>query len=110
MLLTNDGDLSLKLTHPKYHLEKEYEVTLDRELNNKKIKTGINKINKREKNKINIIMYEGKKRQIREMCWEAGLRVKKLKRIRIGNLKIGDLTPGESRHLTPQEVSELKRL
>ncbi|MDD3998886.1 MAG: pseudouridine synthase, partial [Candidatus Shapirobacteria bacterium] len=67
MLLTNDGDLSLKLTHPKYHLEKEYEVTLDRELNNKKIKTGINKINKREKNKINIIMYEGKKRQIREM-------------------------------------------
>jgi len=110
MLLTNDGDLSLKLTHPKYHLEKEYEVTLDRELNNKKIKTGINKINKREKNKINIIMYEGKKRQIREMCWEAGLRVKTLKRIRIGNLKIGDLTPGESRHLTPQEISDLKRL
>jgi len=110
MLLTNDGDLALKLTHPKYHLEKEYEVTLDRELNNKKIKTGINKIIKREKNIINIIMYEGKKRQIREMCWEAGLRVKKLKRIRIGNLKIGDLTPGESRHLTPQEVLELKRL
>lgn len=110
MLLTNDGDLALKLTHPKYHLEKEYEVTLDREIKNKKIKTGINKIIKRENNKINIIMYEGKKRQIREMCWEAGLRVKKLKRIRIGNLKIGDLTPGESRYLTPQEVLELKQL
>lgn len=110
MLLTNDGDLALKLTHPKYHLEKEYEVTLDREIKNNKIKTGINKIIRREKNKINIIMYEGKKRQIREMCWEAGLRVKKLKRIRIGNLKIGDLIPGESRHLTPQEILELKRL
>jgi len=110
ILLTNDGDLALKLTHPKFHLEKEYEVTLDREIKNKNIKTGINKIIKREKNKINIIMFEGKKRQIREMCWEAGLRVKTLKRIRIGNLKIGDLTPGESRYLTPQEVSELKQL
>ena len=110
ILLTNDGDLALKLTHPKYHLEKEYEVILDREIKNNKIKLGINKIIKIERNKINIIMYEGKKRQIREMCWEAGLRVKKLKRIRIGNLKIGDLTPGESRHLTPQEISDLKRL
>lgn len=110
ILLTNDGDLALKLTHPKFHLEKEYEVVLDREIKNNKIKIGINKIIKIEKNKINIIMYEGKKRQIREMCWEAGLRVKTLKRIRIGNLKIGDLTPGESRHLTPQEVSDLKRL
>jgi len=110
ILLTNDGDLALKLTHPKYHLEKEYEVVLDREIKNNKIKLGINKIIKIEKNKINIIMYEGKKRQIREMCWEAGLRVKTLKRIRIGNLKIGDLTPGESRHLTPQEISDLKRL
>lgn len=109
ILLTNDGELALKLTHPKFHLEKEYEVILDRELKNNKIKTGINKIIRSEKNKINIIMYEGKKRQIREMCWEAGLRVKKLTRIRIGNLKIGDLTPGESRHLTPQEVSGLKQ-
>lgn len=110
MLLTNDGDLALKLTHPKFHLEKEYEVVLDREIKSNKIKIGINKIIKIEKNKINIIMYEGKKRQIREMCWEAGLRVKTLKRIRIGNLKIGDLTPGQSRHLTAQEVSDLKRL
>lgn len=109
ILLTNDGELALKLTHPKYHLEKEYEVFLDREVRNNKIKSGINKIVKSEKNKINIIMFEGKKRQIREMCWEAGLRVKKLIRIRIGNLKIGDLNPGESRHLTPQEVSELKQ-
>ncbi len=108
-LLTNDGDLALKLTHPKFHLEKEYEVVLDREIKNNKIKLGINKIARIEKNKINIIMFEGKKRQIREMCWEAGLRVKRLKRIRIGNLKIGDLTPGESRHLTPKEVSDLKQ-
>mgnify|MGYP003767605037 CR=1 FL=1 len=110
MILTNDGDLALRLTHPRYHLEKEYEVTLDREIRNKRIKTGINKIVKQKKNKINILMFEGKKRQIREMCREAGFRVTKLKRIRIGSLKIGDLTPGESRHLTPQEILELKRL
>ncbi len=110
ILLTNDGDLALKLTHPKFHLEKEYEVVLDREIRNNKIKLGINKIVRIEKNKINIIMFEGKKRQIREMCWKAGLRVKILKRIRIGNLKIGDLNPGQSRHLTAQEVSELKQL
>jgi len=110
ILLTNDGELALRLTHPKFHLEKEYEVECDRNIFKNKIKVGINKIIWAEKNKMKMVMYEGKKRQIREMCWKAGLRVKILKRIRIGNLKIGDLTPGQSRHLTAQEVSELKRL
>lgn len=110
ILLTNDGDLALRLTHPKFHLEKEYEVTLDRKIGNKKIDTGINKITKINKNMMTIVMYEGKKRQIRLMCWEAGLRVKKLKRVRIGNLRLGDLGPGEYRSLTPREVESLKRL
>jgi len=109
IILSNDGDLALKLTHPRYHLEKEYEVEADRNIDKTKISTGINRITKVEKNRMNIIMYEGKKRQIRNMCWEAGVRVKSLKRIRIGNLKIGDLTPGESRHLTPQEVLDFKQ-
>lgn len=110
ILLTNDGDLALRLTHPKFHLEKEYEVTLDRNIGNKKIDTGINKITKMNKNMMTIVMYEGKKRQIRLMCWEAGLRVKKLKRVRIGNLRLGNLGPGEYRSLTPREVENLKRL
>jgi len=109
ILLTNDGDLALRLTHPKFHLEKEYEVTLDRNIGNKKIDTGINKITKMNKNTMTIVMYEGKKRQIRLMCWEAGLRVKKLKRVRIGNLRLGDLGPGEYRSLTPREIESLKR-
>lgn len=110
ILLTNDGELALRLTHPKFHLEKEYEVECDRNILRNKIKTGINRIVFTRDNKMKIVMFEGKKRQIREMCWQAGLRVKKLKRVRIGNLLLGQLNPGESRQLTPQEIKELKRL
>ena len=67
MILTNDGELTLRLTHPRYHLEKEYEVETDRKIDFKKINTGQNKIIWRDGNKMKIIMYEGKKRQIRNM-------------------------------------------
>ena len=110
IILTNDGDLALKLTHPKFHMEKEYEVTTDKEISGRKIKTGMNKIIRSTKNRMTVVMYEGKKRQIRNMCWEVGLRVRILKRVRIGSLVLGDLQPGEYRKLTPREVLELKRL
>ncbi len=110
IILTNDGDLALRLTHPKFHLEKEYEVTTDKSIEGRRINTGINKITKMRGNKMTILMYEGKKRQIRNMCWEVGLRVKILKRVRVGSVKLGDLQPGEYRNLTPREVVELKRL
>ena len=110
IILTNDGDLALRLTHPRYHLEKEYEVETDRKINRTKIKAGINRITKINNNIMNIVMYEGKKRQIRNMCWEAGLRVRTLKRVRIGSLSLGDLQSGEYRNLTNREVIELKRM
>jgi len=110
IILTNDGDLALKLTHPKFHLEKEYEVTTDKNIGDRKINTGINKIIRTNKNNMTIVMYEGKKRQIRLMCWEAGLRVRILKRVRVGSLNLGNLQAGEYRNLTPQEIKELKRL
>lgn len=110
IILTNDGDLALRLTHPKFHLEKEYEVTTDKNISGRNINTGINKIVRTNKNTMTIVMYEGKKRQIRNMCWEAGLRVKVLKRVRVGFVKLGNLQPGEYRDLTPREVQELKRL
>ncbi|HWS49240.1 MAG TPA: pseudouridine synthase [Candidatus Methanoperedens sp.] len=110
IILTNDGDLALRLTHPKFHLEKEYEVTTDKNIVDRRIDTGINKITKVHKNKMTIVMYEGKKRQIRKMCWEAGLRVRVLKRVRVGSVNLGNLQPGEYRDLTPREVVELKRL
>lgn len=109
ILLTNDGDLALKLTHPKFHLEKEYEVTTDKNITERRIKTGINKIIRVNRNKMSIVMYEGKKRQIRNMCWEAGLRVKVLKRVRVGNLLLGNLKAGEYRKLSPQEIVNIGR-
>ena len=60
-------------------------------------------------NEMKIVMYEGKKRQIRKMCWLAGLRVIKLKRIRIGKLLLGDLNPGEYRALTLRDLKELSQ-
>lgn len=110
IILTNDGDLALKLTHPKFHMEKEYEVTTDKDIAGRNINTGINKIVRSTKNRMVIVMYEGKKRQIRNMCWEAGLRVRILKRVRVGSLNLGDLQPGEYRDLTQREVAELKRM
>ncbi len=107
MILTNDGELTLRLTHPRYHLEKEYEVETDRKIDFKKINTGQNKIIWRDGNKMKIIMYEGKKRQIRNMCWEAGLRVKKLKRVRMGKLVLGNMEAGEVRRLGQKEIKEL---
>ena len=107
ILLTNDGDLALRLTHPKFHLEKEYEVTTDKNIDIKRIRTGINKIIRVNKNKMTLVMYEGKKRQIRLMCWEAGLRI--LKRVRIGDLNLGNLQPGEYRNLTKQEILNIGR-
>ena len=91
-------------------MEKEYEVTCDREINVKKINTGANKIIWYRKNEMRIVMYEGKKRQIRKMCWLAGLRVIKLKRIRIGKLFLGNLNPGEYKELTPRDVKELSQI
>jgi len=104
MILTNDGDLALKLTHPKFHLEKEYEVEADRKIEQDKINPGINKIKKVSGNTMWILMYEGKKRQIRSMCWQAGLRVKRLLRIRIGKLVLGDLSPGETKKISISEI------
>ena len=104
MILTNDGDLALKLTHPKFHLEKEYEVTVDKNIEPKRLNVGINKIIKSRNNMFWIVMYEGKKRQIREICWEAGYRVRRLARVRIGKLTLGELEPGQYKKIQIRDI------
>ncbi len=122
ILLTNDGDLALKLTHPKYHLPKKYIVTTvknvsDDQLNKfaKGIKIGDTitlpaDVTRIGENIFEAVLYQGMKRQIREMCRTLGLHVYKLHRIQIGNVKIGNLKSGESRNLTPEEVLGLKNI
>lgn len=104
IILTNDGDLALKLTHPKYHLEKEYEVTIDKNIEPARLNVGINKIIKSRNNMFWIVMYEGKKRQIREICWEAGYRVRRLARVRIGKLTLGNLEPGKFKRIQVKDI------
>jgi 23S rRNA pseudouridine2605 synthase len=119
ILITNDGDLAHRLTHPSFEIEKEYEITLPRtpgkEL--KKMEKGIKvgkdylkatKVVLQNYNKITVTLKEGKNREIRRMLGMLGYRAERLKRIRIGNLRLSGLKTGEWRKLTPDEVSNLK--
>ena len=120
VLLTNDGELANKLTHPKYECEKEYVVTVHADVNDAELDSlrkgvlleegktkpcGIKRIGKRE---FSITLKEGKKRQIRRMFQAAGKKVTKLRRVRIKTLKLGDLGPGKWRHLEDGEITALK--
>ena len=126
ILLTNDGDLAEKLTHPRYHLEKEYQVlvvgrpstqTLIRwrrggvEIEGQPAaKASVDRLKiEGDATWLRVIMTEGRKRQIRETAKALGHPVKKLERVRIGPIKLGHLKPGRWRHLTQAEVEQLKR-
>lgn len=120
LLVTNDGDLSLKLTHPRYKIEKEYEVLLDRPYDiahTPKLVKGVFIEGGRAKAEfvrrlapkvVKVILKQGLKRQIRLMFYELGYEVKRLCRTRIGSLKLEGLRPGEWRLLTAKEVEQLK--
>ncbi len=121
LILTNDGDLSLKLTHPRYKIDKEYEVTLDRpfdlELRARLLK-GIlieggwakaEQVFPRSPTRLKVVLRQGLKRQIRLMFRELGYEVKELVRTRIGPLRLEDMQPGQWRFLTPREVEALKK-
>ena len=126
MLLTSDGDLANKLTHPRYQHEKEYRVLVASHPDNAQIETwrrGVvledgyhsQPVNVRiEKYQgkgvwLRVIMTEGRKRQIRQTAAQLGLPVVKLIRIRISSLQLGNLKPGMFRELDEKEVKELKK-
>ena len=120
LLLTNDGDLAQHLTHPRYEIEKEYEVTLDRPwdpLLAPKLMRGIFLDNRRAKiaqlhpispTHLRVVLRQGINRQIRRMFEAIGYRVKRLVRIRIGPLRLGDLPRGHWRALTKGELKSLE--
>ena len=119
LLLTNDGVLAYRLTHPKFDHEKEYEVTVNDKIfdgalvklkkgmtiSGEKTKpAGIKRINNRT---FNITLTEGKNRQIRRMCQKVGSPVVELKRIRIETITDSKLQEGELRLLKEREREEL---
>ena len=128
LILTNDGDFIFHVTHPKHEVEKTYTVTLrgkvtnedieslrqgvviDEEYKTKPAKVRIMKIDE-EKNlsRLEIIIHEGKNRQVRKMCEAIGKKVIALHRSKIGNIDVKDLKIGQWRYLTKKEVDMLMK-
>jgi len=121
LILTNDGEFAQKLTHPRYKIEKEYEVTLDRRWDPTlaaKLLRGIYLNGQRTQiarlvaigpTRLRVVLRQGINRQIRRMFHKIGYEVKHLVRIRIGDLRLGDLPGGHWRPLTKSELEALRR-
>lgn len=124
LLLTDDGDLANRLTHPKHEIPKIYRVTVDGEVSSKTleelrspmiidgyeilpVKTDIVK-NEKGGTVLEMRLFEGRNRQIRKMCSQVGLKIKRLSRIAIGDLLLGDLEVGKWRMLTDRELDYLR--
>lgn len=124
LIFTNDGAFANLLMHPKHTVEKEYEVWVDG------YKTGDDEKlsrpimldgyliappqvecmrNNDGKAMLRVIIHEGRNRQIRRMCAQAGLKVTRLKRIREGSLNLGNLSVGKWRFLSLEEVEKLRK-
>ncbi len=119
LLLTNDGEFANMLMHPKNKIEKKYVVTNTSQITQNQIKaleSGVDiggyitkpaKINVIDKNKFEISISEGKNRQIRKMCEVVGVKLTNLKRVQIGNIKLGNLETGKYRYLTNDEIKSI---
>lgn len=126
IILTNDGDIANKLMHPSKKVYKKYIAMVDgipSELELDKLRNGIVIDNKKTAkarayiiDKINedamlvIEIYEGRNHQVKKMCEKIGHPVKRLKRVSIGEIELGDLKPGEWRYLTEKELKFLNQL
>lgn len=126
LILTNDGDLTYKITHPSHELEKEYEVVVNGKLDSNQInkfRQGISleegktspariyKINEDSKNTTyKVIIHEGMNRQVRRMFKMLGFNVVSLKRVRIGNITLGSLRPAEYKQISKTDLKDLLRL
>jgi 23S rRNA pseudouridine2605 synthase len=127
ILMTNDGDLANKLTHPRYGHEKEYRVLLAATPDEEQLETWRRGVVLEDGERtlpadvridsklgkgawVRVIMREGRKRQIREIGKRIGLPVVRILRVRIGTLRLGDLKPREWRNLTLEEVNTLRSL
>lgn len=124
LLLTDDGALTNRLTHPRHEIPKHYRVTVKGNVSAEQLET-LNapflldgyttlpakvSVAGREGNGtlLQFELYEGRNRQIRRMCEAVGLSITRLTRVAIGSIALGDLPVGQYRHLTAQEVSYLK--
>lgn len=126
LLFTNDGDFANMMMHPSMHVSKTYRVTVREKVSEDQLTalaSGIMidgrktlpadiKVLSQEPDRtvMQIVLREGRNRQIRKMCEESGLTVIRLKRTSFGTVKLGMLQPGKWRELNKEEVASLKRL
>ena len=124
LLLTNDGEFANMLTHPSHDIPKIYHITVEGALNDteiRKLGTSIVIDGKRTRpvdvrlvsrdfdvSVLEMTLFEGRNRQIRRMCEVHGVNIKRLKRVAVGNVKLGDLAPGKWKRLTHKQVTYLK--
>lgn len=123
LLMTDDGEFANRMTHPSKHIPKTYRVTVRPDVTEDMITafaTGIEidgrmtspadaHVIEKQENRVvmEIVLYEGRNRQIRKMCEALGLEVARLKRTSVGSIKLGMLQPGKWRELTADEVHKL---
>ncbi|HEX6307844.1 MAG TPA: pseudouridine synthase [Longimicrobiales bacterium] len=122
VLLTNDGDTAHRLLHPRYGVDREYDVELDAPIDDAaldQLRRGVELEDGRARarsarrkggHRVVLTLREGRKREVRRMFAELGYRVQRLRRVRYGPIRLGELGSGEWRALEPREVHALRRL
>ena len=121
LLFTDDGALTQRLLHPSHEVEKEYWVWVDGALNRAlpllrgpmvldgvPLRPAEVKVLRENGGLLSVTIHQGKKRQVRRMCAQAGLTVRRLRRVREGELELGGLPPGRWRYLSGEEVRLLR--
>jgi 23S rRNA pseudouridine2605 synthase len=120
ILLTDDGELAYRLTHPRFEVEKTYRATVQppvRDTTLRRLRTGVPledgmsapaRVRRLAPDVIELTLHEGRKRQVRRMCEAVGHRVRHLERVAFGPLALGSLGPGQHRRLTAEELHALR--
>ena len=121
LLFTNDGALTHKLLHPSHEVDKQYLVLVTGDIDAAlpllsgpmeldEVALAPAQVDRLGPNLLSVIIHEGRNRQVRRMCAQAGLTVKALRRVREGNIQLGGLKLGTWRFLTEEEVEQLRRI
>jgi pseudouridine synthase len=126
LLLTSDGELANRLTHPRYGVRKEYQVTVRPKLSDAQARLATSGVvledgparfegiellgDERDRSRLRVVVTEGRNRLIRRVFEALGYETLRLRRVRIGVVALGKLEPGQSRALSVDEVGQLKRL
>ena len=120
LLLTNDGELANRLTHPRYEVPKTYVARLKRPIGEpelERLRRGVElddgrttpaQVKRLGKHEIEIVLREGRNRQVRRMLEAVGNEVAALRRVRFGPLRLGDLKEGAARRLSEDEIARLR--